>query len=281
MAAEAGLNSTRNIDLPFAVAGRANAGMLDLSIISAVIMPRRATLLLAAVAIALSVASSHAQEVVTEPPPPKDQPPATDPVKSMLGSWEFSNADRDRRCNVVIKDEKAKVGMKIEFDPACVGIFPFVKDVAGWKVAPNDFVLFVDADEKTILDFSEVETGLFETLRQGEGVLFLQTAAEVGPPPKTAAEMAGEWAIMRGGKTICALTLADKVLAPEALALTVKPGCDPTIVRFAPIAWQMDRGELVLHAAHGESWRFEEAEPRDGKTWQRVERTNDMLMVRQ
>jgi Protease inhibitor Inh len=246
-------------------------------------MPHRLVLLLAVVAAVLAGASAPAQqpEVVTEPSPPPQQPATTDPVKSMLGAWEFSDAARDRRCNVVLKDEHAKVGMKIDFDAACLGIFPFLKDVAGWKVAPNDFVLFVDDAEKTILDFSEVETGLFETLREGEGVLFLQTAAEVGPPPKTAKDMIGEWAMVRGEKPICALTLSDKALGPEALALTIKPGCDVLVTRFGPVAWQMDRGELVLHSARGETWRFEEAEPKDGKTWQRVERTDGVTMVRQ
>jgi Protease inhibitor Inh len=264
-------------------------------------MPRRIIVLLAIAAMVVAGASAQAQEPapakqpsatpaspvqqpapVREPPPPQDQPAAPDPVRSMLGPWEFSNADRDRRCNVVIKDEKATVGMKVEFDAACVIIFPFLKDVVGWKVASNGFVLFIDAEGKTILDFSEVETGLLETLREGEGVLFLQTAAEVGPPPKTAAEMAGEWAIVRGDKPICALTLANKALGPEALALTVKPGCDALVTRFAPVAWQMDRGELVLHAAHGETWRFEAADAKDGKTWQRVtERPDGITMVRQ
>jgi hypothetical protein len=49
-------------------------------------------------------------------------------------------------------------------------------------------------------------------------------------------------------------------------------------MRFAPVSWQMDRGEIVLRAANGQTWRFEEAE--DLK-WQRIPQTaNPILMSR-
>jgi hypothetical protein len=58
----------------------------------------------------------------------------------------------------------------------------------------------------------------------------------------------------------------------------VAPGCDSVVTRFAPVTWQMDRGEIVLRAANGQSWRFEETE--DTK-WQRVPQgPNPLLMVR-
>jgi hypothetical protein len=50
------------------------------------------------------------------------------------------------------------------------------------------------------------------------------------------------------------------------------------VARFAPATWQMDRGEIVLHAANGQAWRFEETE--DAK-WQRIPQTaNPLLMIR-
>jgi hypothetical protein len=49
-------------------------------------------------------------------------------------------------------------------------------------------------------------------------------------------------------------------------------------VRFAPATWQMDRGEVVLRSADGQSWRFEETE---GGRWRRIPETaNPILMVR-
>jgi hypothetical protein len=50
------------------------------------------------------------------------------------------------------------------------------------------------------------------------------------------------------------------------------------VARFAPATWQLDRGEIVLRAANGQFWRFEET---DDSKWQRIPQTaNPLLMVR-
>jgi len=104
-----------------------------------------------------------------------------------------------------------------------------------------------------------------------------QTAAAA--PTLSAADMVGDWAVARGaGRPICVLTLANSP-AGDALALSVKPGCDPFVMRFAPSAWRIDEGALVLLSAHGQNWQFEE---NDAKTWQRVPETADpILLMRQ
>lgn len=203
-----------------------------------------------------------------------------DAAKAMTdGTWEFSNADRDKRCTLTFKTDAAPGGMKLEFDKACAEAFPFIKEVAGWTIADNDFLRLNDAKGKSLLEFSEVETGMFEAPKPGEGILFIQTMASVGPPPKPADQVAGDWSIARGdGSPLCALSLST---APsgDALALRVKPGCDAAVTRFAPNAWQMDRGELVLRNARGQTWRFEESD--SGGSWQRVpEGPEPLLLVR-
>ena len=156
--------------------------------------------LLAGMLIALNAGTASAQS----------PPPISDAVRAVAGSWEFSNADRDKICMVTLKADAAPVGMKLEFDRACVTVFPFVRDVAGWTVAENDFLRLLDARGRPILEFSEVEGGLYEAPRPGEGILFLQTAAAAGPAPRTADQMLGDWGIVRGaGKPICVITLSN------------------------------------------------------------------------
>jgi hypothetical protein len=203
--------------------------------------------------------------------------PLNETAKAMAGAYEFSNADRDRRCTVDLKTDLAgAAGLKLEFDKACTGVFPFVKDIAGWTIAENDFLRLHDAKGKPVLELSEVEHGIFEVPRPGEGVLFLQSVAAVEPPPPTVDQMAGEWDVVRGGGKICSLTLANKP-AGEGYALSLKPGCDATVARFNPSSWQMDRSELVLKGSSGaQTWRFEES---DEKTWQRVPETRDPLTL--
>ncbi len=70
----------------------------------------------------------------------------SDAVKAMAGSgsWEISNADRDKSCAVTFKAEPARSGYKLDFDVSCANAFPFVRDVEGWTLS-NDNVRFVDA----------------------------------------------------------------------------------------------------------------------------------------
>jgi protease inhibitor Inh len=205
-------------------------------------------------------------EVVTEPAPPAAP-------RTMIGSWEFSNADREKICTLTFQ-----TGRRLEFDQACAGHFPFIREIVGWSQAENDFLRLLDAGGKTVLEFSEVESGIFEAPRVGEGILFIQNPAGLGPAPKTAEQIAGNWTLMlRTGKPICGLTLSNTAVGEE-FAVRVQPPCDAVVARFGPTTWQMDRGEVVLRSASGQSWRFEEGE---GAKWHRIPETaNPILMVR-
>lgn len=196
----------------------------------------------------------------------------------MVGKWEFSNADRDKLCTITFKTDTNAVGMKLEFDQACTSIFPFVKEIMGWRLAENDFLRLLNAKGRSVLEFSEVESRMFEAPRPGEGILFIQAAAAVALAPRTVEQMSGEWAVVRGaGKTICTLTLSGSAVG-EGFELKLNPGCDPFVARFNPVSWRMDRGEIILSSARGDTWRFEEADP---TTWHRIPQTTEpVLLVR-
>jgi hypothetical protein len=217
-----------------------------------------------------AIAGAHAQATLS------------DEVKAMAeGTWEFSNADRDKRCMLTFRTDAAAAGMRLEFDKGCAALFPFIKEIAGWSLTQNDFLRLLDAKGQSVLDFSEVESRIYEAPRPGEGILFIQASTAVGPPPKEADVMFGDWALMRGGggKAICTMTLANTPAGDDYFALKLKPGCDAQVTRFAPNAWQMDRGELVLKNARNQTWRFAEG---DGSAWQRVpEGPQPLTLVRQ
>jgi hypothetical protein len=207
------------------------------------------------------------------------QTPPSDAVKAMLGTREISNADRDKICLVTFRPEPAPGGLKLEFDKACPGVFPLTKSVTAWTIDASDTLRLVDAKGKAVLELSEVESGMFEGERPGEGLYFLQNLAAVGGGSRTAEQMFGDWAVMRDSdKLICTLTLAKSPIK-DGFALQMKPGCDPLVSTFNPSSWRLDRGELVLSSARGVTWRFEEA---DAVTWHRIpETTEPLLMVRQ
>jgi Protease inhibitor Inh len=202
-----------------------------------------------------------------------------DSAKSLIGTWEFSNADRDKICTATFKADPTKVGFKVEFDKNCAELFPLVRDVAGWTFRDNDLLRLLDGQGKALVEFSEVEDGIYEAPTAGIGVLFLQNAAAAGPPPKPPEQVAGTWSVTRGsGAPICVLTLATTA-ARDGFALTLKPGCDAAIVRLNFTQWRLDRDELMLMPARGNPWRFEEIE---GGYWRRTPETADPItLVRQ
>jgi hypothetical protein len=206
------------------------------------------------------------------------QAPTTlgDSAKGMIGSWEFSNADRDKICTATFKSDLTKVGFKVEFDKNCAELFPLVRNIVGWNFPENDLLRLLDAQGNSLVEFSEVEDGIYEAPTPGIGVLFLQNAAAAGPPPKPPEQVAGDWAVIRGsGAPLCALTLAPTALR-DGFALTVRPGCDAAIARLNFAQWRMDRGELVLVPARGNPWRFEEI---DNVSWRRLPESADPIML--
>jgi hypothetical protein len=206
------------------------------------------------------------------------QAPADDALNAIVGSWEISNADHDQSCMLTLKADPAPGGArKLEFDKAgCAAKFPPLKEVTAWNLTGDSNVRLTDAKGKIIYDFTEVENGMYESLRAGQPLTFLQSAAAAAEAVRTVEEMTGEWSVVRGGgDPICMLTLSNAPASPGELALQVKPGCDPAVVRFGPLTWSMDHGELVLKSARGQIWRFED----NNGVWQRVPQDPDQILL--
>jgi hypothetical protein len=168
-------------------------------------------------------------------------------------------------------------GKRVTFDAGCAAHFPFVQEIVGWTHEDNDFLRLLDAKGQPVLEFSEVEGGIFEAPRPGIGILFIQSAGTAGPAPRTAEQVVGDWSVVRaaGGRAVCRLTLSSTAVGEE-FAIQVKPPCDALVTRFAPAFWQLDRGELVMRSARGQYWRFEAS---DEQGWRRVPETANPLML--
>ena len=203
-------------------------------------------------------------------------PPASDAAQAMVGAWELSNAERDKRCAVTFSLDPAPGGLKLEFDPACAAAFPQLRAVAVWTLGRNDVLRLLDGRGTAALEFTEVEHGLFEGERKGEGLFFLQTMAAIKAETRTADEMFGEWKILReADKTLCTLTLSKDTSGADTYKLTVRPGCDAEIAAFGLTTWRLDRDQIVLTGRTG-SWRFAESDP---TTWERMPLSMDPLLL--
>jgi Protease inhibitor Inh len=209
----------------------------------------------------------------TEPVPPPQLPPG-DTGRSLVGGWELSNADHDRTCTITFKTDAGQGGSKLELDPSCASVFPLTKPIVAWKFTPRDVLQLIDARGRAAIEFSEVETGMYEAERP-EGIYFLQSLDSLGPPPPTTAELVGEWTILRGEKLLCQVTLSNTAFDQDSFVLTLKPGCDAAVTRFGLSSWHLDRGELLLVSPRG-VWRFEEIELTN---WHRVPETSEPTML--
>jgi hypothetical protein len=208
------------------------------------------------------------------------QTPAGVAPKTVVGSWELSNAERDRSCTLSLKSNVSTQGFGLDWARECAELFPFTREVAAWKIGARDALQLLDGSGRVVIELTEVEGGLYEGERPGQGLVFLQSIAASGAEERKAEQVVGDWAFVRaGGRAICRITLSAKAAAQDALALSVKPGCDSLITRFGPVAWRLDRGQLVLIPAKGNSWRFEEV---DSTTWNRIpEGRQPIQLVRQ
>jgi hypothetical protein len=206
-------------------------------------------------------------------------PEPSEAVRNMVGAWELSNVARDLRCVVSFRLDTAGRGRAVGFEGNCSAVIPSLKDATSWTIGRNDALHFLDAKGNVLIEFTEVEVGMYDTSRAGGPLFFLQTLA-AAQQERTADQIFGEWAITRGtGRPLCELTFGNTAYDTDSFALIVKQGCDQTITRFAPVSWKLDRGQLVLLNGKAEAWRFEEAET---NSWRRIPQARQpIVLVRQ
>jgi hypothetical protein len=216
--------------------------------------------------------------LMVAPGSPRAESAVSEAAQNMVGGWELSNADRDRRCLLAFSVEAAPGGYRIEVDATCATAFPTLSDVVAWGFGPKDMLRLIDGKGAAVLEFTEVENGMFESERGAEGLLFLQTQASLKVETRTTEQIVGDWSLLReADKPLCRLTLSDTA-SGEAFRVVVKPGCDKTIAAFNLSTWRLDRDLLILTGRNG-SWRFSES---DATVWERVPLSTDpLLLVRQ
>ena len=130
--------------------------------------------------------------------------------KEMIGQWELSTTERGKTCVVTLKGDSSPQGLKLELEPGCAAALPFTREIAAWNIKGLDIVRMQDAAGQPVIDFTEVESGIFEGLRQGEGIYILQNLAAARSLAKSMDQMIGDWSIVRGnGVVVCGLTLTN------------------------------------------------------------------------
>ena len=159
--------------------------------------------------------------------------------KEMIGQWELSTTERSKTCVVTLNGDSTPQGLKLELEPGCAAALPFTKAITAWNIRGLDIVRLQDATGEAVIDFTEVESGIFEGLRQGEGIYILQNLAAARSLAKSMDQMIGDWAMVRGnGQSICGLTLTNTEATADNFQVFLKPRCDPAVTAFAPTQWR-------------------------------------------
>jgi Protease inhibitor Inh len=197
--------------------------------------------------------------------------------KEMIGQWELSTTERSKTCVVTMKNEGSSQALKLELEPSCATALPFTKAITAWSIKGLDIVRLQDGAGQPLIDFTEVESGIFEGLREGEGVYILQNLAAARSLAKSMDQMIGDWQMVRSnGRPICGLTLTNTEATGDNFQVFLKPKCDPVISAFGPVQWRLDRGQIILMSKTGETWQFEAD---DNAQWRRVPDSADGLVM--
>jgi hypothetical protein len=197
--------------------------------------------------------------------------------KDMIGQWELSTTERSKTCVVTLKSDATPQGLKLELEPGCAAALPFTKEITAWNVKGLDIVRLQDAAGQSVIDFTEVESGIFEGTRANEGIFILQNLAAARSLAKSMDQMIGDWSMVRGnGQAICGLTLTNTEAGQDNFQVFLKPKCEASIAAFAPTQWRLEHGQILLMSASGETWQFEAD---DNAQWRRVPDSADPLIL--
>ncbi len=215
-------------------------------------MKRLSYLLVLAFALA---APGNAQAPDSNPAPR----PAIPEVKQLAANYQLQSAMGDRKCDIALEARPAGSGFALTYDRAqCTPLFRFLGDTVAWLPGIGGSIRFISAAKKTVSEFTEGVGGQYEALLEGDGVYFLTNLQFVQPGDvPTFSDAVGEWNISRpNGPAICGVTLTDQAAGDDMFKVAVKAGCDPSIVRFGPVKWYLDRGDIILLSAKDERLRF-------------------------
>jgi hypothetical protein len=140
-------------------------------------------------------------------------------------------------------------------------------------------VRIIDSRGTIVLEFTEVESQMYEAERRGEGLFFMRTAAAIKAATVTPEQLFGDWTLLQEfEKPLCRLTLSNASAGGTSFRVAVKSGCAAVIADFGLSTWRLEDNEIRLVGRAG-TWRFSES---DANTWERVPPSADpMVLMRQ
>jgi hypothetical protein len=174
-------------------------------------------------------------------------------ARALASNYQLADALGERKCPITLEARVASPGFAMTFDrAACRAAFAHLTDVIAWQPAPAGGINFVDAKGISITEFSEGVGGVYEAIRENDGVYFLTNLRIADTPETQPADLLGKWSLSRpGGPTICTITLTNEAAGEGRFTLRLAPGCDSAITAFAPVSWHLSSGDILLFSKSG------------------------------
>src|ERR1044072_9346011 len=89
-----------------------------------------ASMMLNRLSVAVLVVLCGTTALASTPAPPAP----SDAARALVGVWELSNPDRDRRCTLTFKLDPAPQGRVLTLGPTCTAAFPDMRLTAAWTM---------------------------------------------------------------------------------------------------------------------------------------------------
>jgi hypothetical protein len=202
----------------------------------------------------------------------------------LASNYQFADALGERKCLMTLETRTSGSGFALVFErDVCGRIFPHLAEVTAWQPAPAGGIKFVNAKGVAITEFSEGVGGVYEAIRENDGVYFLSNLKIVDTSETQVKDLIGEWGLSRpDGPVICRVTLTNTLSTEQRFAVRVAPGCDSAIASFGIATWQLSNGDIILYSVNGDLIRLGRNE--EG-IWSRVpdqkqSRPRPLLMTR-
>ena len=110
----------------------------------------------------------------------------------------------------------------------------------------------LDSKGAVILDFTEVESHMYEAERKGEGLFFMRTQAAIKAATVTPEQLFGEWTLLQEIREAALQAHALQRLGRRgSYRITVKPGCDAAIAGLGLATWRLESTSCCSSAAAG------------------------------
>ena len=191
------------------------------------------------------------------------------PARALASNYQLADALGERKCPITLDSKTSGPGFALTFDrDICAVVFPYLADVAAWQPAPAGGINLIGAKGAIITEFTEGVGGVYEAIRENDGVYFLSNLKVVDTSETQAKDLVGEWGLSRpDGPVICRITLTSNSTPEQRFAVRVMPGCDGAIASFGLATWQLSNGDVLLYSVNGDLIRLGK---NDEGIWARV-----------